>query len=125
MMQKGVCVERHQGTPQGGPLSPLLSNLLLDDLDQELERRGHRFCRYADDCVPRRHGKEVIPEVPCCIRDEGGPLGTGVQAQVPNHLKLRWSKARVVSVQEKARENSSGEGQGDERKRTTDDVSKA
>ncbi len=75
--------------------------------------------------MPRRHEKEVIPEVPCCIRDEGGPLGTGVQAQVPNHLKLRWSKARVVSVQEKARENSSGEGQGDERKRTTDDVSKA
>ena len=50
MMQRGVCIERYQGTPQGGPLSPLLSNLLLDDLDQELERRGHRFCRYADDC---------------------------------------------------------------------------
>jgi len=50
MMQNGVCIERHQGTPQGGPLSPLLSNLLLDDLDKELERRGHRFCRYADDC---------------------------------------------------------------------------
>jgi len=39
-----------EGTPQGGPLSPLLSNLVLDELDQELERRGHRFCRYADDC---------------------------------------------------------------------------
>lgn len=50
MMQNGVCVERHEGTPQGGPLSPLLANLLLDDLDKELERRGHRFCRYADDC---------------------------------------------------------------------------
>jgi RNA-directed DNA polymerase len=50
IMQQGVCVERHEGTPQGGPLSPLLSNLLLDDLDQELERRGHAFCRYADDC---------------------------------------------------------------------------
>ena len=50
MMWDGVCVERHEGTPQGGPLSPLLANLLLDDLDQELERRGHRFCRYADDC---------------------------------------------------------------------------
>jgi|TARA_B100002003_G_scaffold47098_1_gene42376 RNA-directed DNA polymerase len=50
MMQNGVCIERHEGTPQGGPLSPLLSNLLLDDLDKELERRGHRFCRYADDC---------------------------------------------------------------------------
>lgn len=50
LMQNGVCVERHEGTPQGGPLSPLLANLLLDDLDKELERRGHRFCRYADDC---------------------------------------------------------------------------
>ena len=50
MMQSGVVVERHEGTPQGGPLSPLLANLLLDDLDKELERRGHRFCRYADDC---------------------------------------------------------------------------
>jgi RNA-directed DNA polymerase len=50
MMYQGVCVERYEGAPQGGPLSPLLSNLLLNDLDQELERRGHRFCRYADDC---------------------------------------------------------------------------
>jgi RNA-directed DNA polymerase len=50
MMQAGVVIERHEGTPQGGPLSPLLANLLLDDLDKELERRGHRFCRYADDC---------------------------------------------------------------------------
>jgi RNA-directed DNA polymerase len=50
LMQDGVCVARHEGTPQGGPLSPLLSNLLLDDLDKELERRGHCFCRYADDC---------------------------------------------------------------------------
>jgi RNA-directed DNA polymerase len=42
--------ETVEGTPQGGPLSPLLSNLLLDQLDRELERRGHRFARYADDC---------------------------------------------------------------------------
>ncbi len=44
-----VCVQRHAGTPQGGPLSPLLASLLLDDLDEELEQRGHRFCSYADD----------------------------------------------------------------------------
>ena len=50
MMQNGVCVRREEGTPQGGPLSPLLANILLDDLDKELEKRGHRFCRYADDC---------------------------------------------------------------------------
>jgi RNA-directed DNA polymerase len=50
MMQDSVCIDRRQGTPQGGPLSPLLANVLLDDLDRELEQRGHTFCRYADDC---------------------------------------------------------------------------
>jgi RNA-directed DNA polymerase len=50
MMSDGVRIDRTQGTPQGGPLSPLLANLLLDDLDKELEKRGHCFCRYADDC---------------------------------------------------------------------------
>ena len=50
MMVAGVVSARERGTPQGGPLSPLLSNILLDDLDKELERRGHAFCRYADDC---------------------------------------------------------------------------
>ncbi len=49
IMESGVVSPRSEGTPQGSPLSPLLSNILLDDLDQELERRGHRFCRYADD----------------------------------------------------------------------------
>ena len=49
-MCEGVVQAHEEGTPQGGPLSPLLSNILLDDLDKELERRGHRFCRYADDC---------------------------------------------------------------------------
>jgi len=56
-----------KGTPQGGPLSPLLSNILLDDLDQELERRGHSFCRYADDCNiyvrSRRSGERVLDSV--------------------------------------------------------------
>ncbi|SDQ54448.1 group II intron reverse transcriptase/maturase [Paraburkholderia tuberum] len=50
MMSEGIVNARTEGTPQGGPLSPLLSNILLTDLDRELERRGHRFCRYADDC---------------------------------------------------------------------------
>lgn len=50
MMQNGLISPREEGTPQGGPLSPLLSNILLDDLDKELEKRGHKFCRYADDC---------------------------------------------------------------------------
>ena len=50
IMSDGVVIEKGQGTPQGGPLSPLLSNIVLDDLDKELESRGHKFCRYADDC---------------------------------------------------------------------------
>lgn len=50
MMEGGLVSLREEGTPQGGPLSPLLSNVLLDELDKELERRGHRFVRYADDC---------------------------------------------------------------------------
>jgi len=60
----GLVTPRVQGTPQGGPLSPLLSNILLDDLDQELARRGHTFCRYADDCnvyvCSRRAGERVM-----------------------------------------------------------------
>ena len=51
--------ETSKGVPQGGPLSPLLSNILLDDLDRELERRGHQFARYADDRAPQAH-KEVL-----------------------------------------------------------------
>src|SRR6266496_2989529 len=50
MMADGLVQPRTEGTPQGGPLSPLLSNILLTELDRELERRGHAFCRYADDC---------------------------------------------------------------------------
>ena len=56
-----------EGTPQGGPLSPLLSNLVLDELDKELTRRGHRFCRYADDCNiyvrSQRAGERVMASV--------------------------------------------------------------
>jgi hypothetical protein len=50
VMEDGMVSAVDEGTPQGGPLSPLLSNLVLDELDLELERRGHRFIRYADDC---------------------------------------------------------------------------
>jgi group II intron reverse transcriptase/maturase len=50
LMEGGIASARTEGTPQGGPLSPLLSNILLDDLDRELDQRGYRFCRYADDC---------------------------------------------------------------------------
>ena len=64
IMDGGVVIERHEGTPQGGPLSPLLANVLLDEVDKELERRGHCFVRYADDCNvyvrSRRTGERVM-----------------------------------------------------------------
>ena len=64
IMANGVVVERHEGTPQGGPLSPLLANVLLDEVDKELEKRGHAFVRYADDCNvyvrSRRAGERVM-----------------------------------------------------------------
>ena len=50
IMINGIVTSSEVGTPQGGPLSPLLSNIMLDELDRELEKRGHKFCRYADDC---------------------------------------------------------------------------
>jgi len=50
IMVDGIVSQRTEGTPQGSPLSPLLSNIVLDELDKELERRGHKFVRYADDC---------------------------------------------------------------------------
>jgi RNA-directed DNA polymerase len=92
MLQDGVCVDRHEGTPQGGPLSPLLANLLLDDLDRELERRGHRFCRYADDCNiyvrSQAAGERVLASVTRYLEGE---------------LKLRVnrSKSAVAPVEER------------------------
>ena len=67
VMEDGLVCPADEGTPQDGPLSPLLSNLVLDDLDRELERRGHHFCRYADDCNiyvrSRRAGERVMASV--------------------------------------------------------------
>lgn len=73
MMEDGLMSPRTQGTPQGGPLSPLLSNVLLDELDKELERRGHRFVRYADDCNvyvrSRRAGERTLTSVERFLRE--------------------------------------------------------
>lgn len=64
ILADGVVIERYEGTPQGGPLSPLLANILLDEVDQALERRGHAFVRYADDCNvyvrSRKSGRRVL-----------------------------------------------------------------
>lgn len=67
IMDEGLIKASLEGTPQGGPLSPLLSNVFLDDLDKELERRGHKFCRYADDCNiyvgSKKSGESVMASV--------------------------------------------------------------
>lgn len=79
----GVVVTTDEGTPQGGPLSPLLSNIMLDDLDKELERRGHRFVRYADDgnvyVRTRRAGERVM---------------ASIRAYLEERLKLRVNEAK-------------------------------
>jgi RNA-directed DNA polymerase len=83
LMEGGVVSARTEGTPQGGPLSPLLSNILLTDLDRELERRGHRFCRYADDCNiyvgSKRSGERVM---------------TAITAFLERRLKLKVNAAK-------------------------------
>lgn len=70
ILAHGVHSERFEGTPQGGPLSPLLANVLLDEVDRELERRGHKFVRYADDCNvyvrSRRAGERVLQALRGC-----------------------------------------------------------
>jgi len=67
ILVNGMKVVSEEGTPQGGPLSPLLANIMLDDLDKELERRGHKFCRYADDCNiyvrSKRAGERVMESI--------------------------------------------------------------
>lgn len=74
MMIEGVVHDSTEGTPQGGPLSPLLSNIILDRLDKELERRGHQFCRYADDCniyvKTKRAGHRVMESVRIFIEEK-------------------------------------------------------
>jgi RNA-directed DNA polymerase len=92
LMQDGVCVRREEGTPQGGPLSPLLANLLLDDLDKELERRGHKFCRYADDCNIYVRSEEA-----------GRRVMTSVCQFLEVKLKLRVNreKSAVAPVEER------------------------
>lgn len=69
VMVEGVVMETEEGTPQGGPLSPLLSNIVLDELDRELERRGHSFVRYADDCNIYVSSERAAERVLASIRE--------------------------------------------------------
>jgi len=113
VLPDGVVIGIDEGVPQGSPLSPLLSNVVLDELDRELARRGHRFVRYADDGVPRTL-KEVrcrrrYRRMRCCMRDEGArpvvwwPFAAALQGEAANHREVRRSRAGVLSVAEKAR----------------------
>jgi len=83
VMEGGLVSPTEEGTPQGGPLSPLLSNLMLDVLDKELEKRGHRFVRYADDCNiyvrSQRAGERVM---------------AGIEKLLAKRLKLKMNKAK-------------------------------
>src|ERR1022692_3587817 len=92
VMEGGLVSPVDEGTPQGGPLSPLLSNLVLDDLDRELERRGHRFVRYADDCN-------------ICVRSEraGQRLRESITRFITQQLKLKVNegKSAVARPQER------------------------
>lgn len=89
IMSDGVVQERYQGTPQGGPLSPLLANVLLDEVDKELELRGHCFARYADDCNvyvrSRRAGERVMALLRRCY--------------AKLRLKVNETKSAVASIQ--------------------------
>lgn len=88
VMEKGVKVMSTQGAPQGGPLSPLLSNIMLNELDKELQRRGHKFCRYADDCniyvKSKRAGFRVMESIKKFIEED-------------LKLKVNESKSAVAS----------------------------
>ena len=88
MLADGVVTERHEGTPQGGPLSPLLANVLLDEVDKELERRGHAFVRYADDCNVYVRSVKAGERVMSFLREKYASL----------HLRLNESKSAVGPV---------------------------
>jgi RNA-directed DNA polymerase len=92
VMEGGLVSSVEEGTPQGGPLSPLLSNIVLDDLDKELERRGHRFCRYADDCNiyvrSHRAGERVMTSVSRFVTKKLG-------------LKVNQTKSAVARPEER------------------------
>jgi RNA-directed DNA polymerase len=83
VLEGGLVSPTEEGTPQGGPLSPLLSNLMLDVLDKELEKRGHRFVRYADDC-----------NIYVRSRKAGERVMAGIEKFLAKRLKLKVNKAK-------------------------------
>ena len=88
VMAHGVVIERHEGTPQGGPLSPLLANVLLDEVDKDLEQRGHAFVRYADDCNVYVRSRKAGERVMVALRKKYGQL----------RLRVNEDKSAVARV---------------------------
>jgi RNA-directed DNA polymerase len=124
MMADGVVSAREQGTPQGGPLSPLLANVLLDDVDKDLERNGHAFARYADDCNvyvrSKRAGERVMERLTKLYGQlrlkvnveksavasafERDFLGFGLWVAPGGEVKVRASKKAMRKLKERVRE---------------------
>jgi len=109
MMAEGLVSPRTEGTPQGGPLSPLLSNILLTKLDRELERRGHAFCRYADDCNiyvrSQAAGERVMASITRFLADTLKLTVNTAKSAVANPWKrkflgysLTWHKAPRLRI---------------------------
>ena len=109
MMAEGIVSPRTEGTPQGGPLSPLLSNILLTELDRELERRGHAFCRYADDCNiyvrSQQAGERVMASITRFLADTLKlTVNTAKSAVAPPWMRkflgysLTWHKAPKLRI---------------------------
>ncbi len=102
MMQDGLVSPRTEGTPQGGPLSPLLSNIVLTELDRELERRGHTFCRYADDCNvyvrSQQAGKRALASLTRFISErlDLAPVPRASDLWVnTDERRVRWARKRL------------------------------
>jgi group II intron reverse transcriptase/maturase len=128
VMEQGVIQMREEGTPQGSPLSPILSNILLDELDKELEQRGHRFVRYADDCTIYASSERAAHRIKSSISqyiekrlklrlnqeksgvrkpDEVKILGYGFLKNRKGEWKIRISKKAKEKVKKKLRKITS------------------
>lgn len=114
IMAGGVTMSRSEGTPQGGPLSPLLANVLLDEVDQDLQRRGHRFARYADDCNvyvrSQKAGERVLlslrklyEKLHLKVNEKKTEVGPVFGRKFLGYCLRRWSKDAVkIAVAPKA-----------------------
>jgi group II intron reverse transcriptase/maturase len=143
MMADGVVTERWEGTPQGGPLSPLLANVLLDEVDKELEKRGFAFVRYADDCnvyvSSRRAGEDVmellrrlfaglrlkVNEAKSAVARPWDRkfLGYSFWVAPGKQVRMRVAKKAIEKMKERVRELTSRSG-GKSLRRVVDDLGK-